>query len=167
MEHQHLWCQILDPQMAKLNSHGNLITSRDALKNLYLQTYANRLKHREMDAKLMDVFFLKMKLWESRLHSLRHKKTANWTPKSLDKVLSQLKNNISRDPHGMVNELFKKGVAGKDLNNALLMISVIPSKVNKFCQNVCLFRISQQFTKRKAQGWKWIMRRESLYSQLQ
>ena len=37
-------------------------------------------------------------------------------------VLKSLKNNKSRDPHGMVNELFKPGVIGQDLFKSLLML---------------------------------------------
>ena len=38
------------------------------------------------------------------------------------KVLSKLKNGKSCDPHGMINELFKPGVCGKDLQASLLMM---------------------------------------------
>lgn len=38
------------------------------------------------------------------------------------KVLSKLKNGKSRDPHGMINELFKPGVCGTDLQDSLLMM---------------------------------------------
>ena len=37
-------------------------------------------------------------------------------------VLKKMKNNKSRDPHGMVNELFKPGVIGKDLEDSLLLL---------------------------------------------
>ena len=38
------------------------------------------------------------------------------------KVLFKLKNGKSRDPHGMINELFKPGVCGTDLKDSLLMM---------------------------------------------
>ena len=34
--------------MAKLDEHGNLITAPKALKKLYIEHYALRLKHREI-----------------------------------------------------------------------------------------------------------------------
>ena len=40
----------------------------------------------------------------------------------LEKVLKSLKLNKSRDPHGLLNELFKPGVIGKDLKKSLLML---------------------------------------------
>jgi hypothetical protein len=38
----------------------------------------------------------------------------------LEKALSGLKNGKARDPNGLVNEIFKEGVAGKDLKLSLL-----------------------------------------------
>ena len=49
-------------------------------------------------------------------------KSEDWDTQSLKKVLSTLKNNKSRDPHGLINELFKPGVCGKDLEDSLLMM---------------------------------------------
>ena len=40
----------------------------------------------------------------------------------LEKALSDLKNDKSRDHVGYVNEIFKKGVIGKDLKDSLLII---------------------------------------------
>ena len=43
-----------------------------------------------------------------------------WTLEDLEEVLKKLKNNHSRDPNGMINELFKPGIAGRDLKQALV-----------------------------------------------
>ena len=40
----------------------------------------------------------------------------------LDKALRALKINRSRDPEGMINEIFKKNVIGDDLKNSLLIM---------------------------------------------
>ena len=40
----------------------------------------------------------------------------------LEKALSDLKNDKSRDHVGYVNEIFKKGVIGKDLKDSLLIM---------------------------------------------
>ena len=45
-------------------------------------------------------------------------------------MLSKLKNNKCRDPHGLLNELFKPGVIGKDLEESLL---VLLNKVKDEC----------------------------------
>ena len=42
--------------------------------------------------------------------------------KELDRVIKSLKNNQTRDPLGMFNELFKSGVMGKDLKKAVLQL---------------------------------------------
>ena len=44
----------------------------------------------------------------------------DWTIEDLDKVLARLKNNISNDHDGYINEIFKKDVIGKDLKKSLI-----------------------------------------------
>ena len=47
-------------------------------------------------------------------------KTEKWSHKDLLIVLSKLKNGKCRDPGGIINEIFKPGVIGSDLQEALL-----------------------------------------------
>ena len=75
-----------------------------------------------MKPELMDMFFLKSELWKSRLEELMQNKSEPWKLKELNKVLKSLKNNKTKDPHGMINEIFKPGVIGPDLKNALLQL---------------------------------------------
>ena len=49
-------------------------------------------------------------------------KSKLWTMSDLDRALGDLKNNRSRDPEGLINEIFKKDVIGKDLKCSLLMM---------------------------------------------
>ena len=42
--------------------------------------------------------------------------------KDLEAVLKSLKNNQSRDPLGMINEIFKPGVIGQDFKRAVLAL---------------------------------------------
>ena len=114
--------QITDPPMAKHDNTGNLITTTEGIKSLYLDTYRNRLKHREMNKNYMDIYFLKSELWQSRLENMKQIKTKNWNMKQLENVLKGLKNNTSMDPNGMVNETFKEGYIGSDLKQALLIL---------------------------------------------
>ena len=116
---QKLWPSSCDPPMAKHDREGNLVTAPGALKNLYLETYRDRLKHRDMNPDLMDVYFLKMELWMSRLSNIKKIKTLPWDYEKLDTVLKGLKNNKSMDPNGMVNEVFKSGCIGSDMRKAL------------------------------------------------
>ena len=110
-----------DPPMAKYDNVGNLVTTPEALKNLYLETYEKRLKHREMEEKYMDIYFLKSELWQNRLENLRKIKSKPWNMKQLENVLKGLKNNKSMDPIGMINETFKNGFIGSDLKEAILI----------------------------------------------
>ena len=59
-------------------------------------------------------------LWIRRLNNIKQKETHPWTMENLDKVLKSLKNNQSRDPMGMINELFKPGIIGEELKIATL-----------------------------------------------
>ena len=111
-----------DPPMAKKNESGQLITAPDLLKNLYFKTYKQRLRERPMKPEFLDIFMLKTELWESRLRELSAKKSDPWTIEELKETLKSLKNNKSRDPLGMINELFKENCAGPDLILALLKL---------------------------------------------
>ena len=117
-----LCSKIFDPPMAKNDKNGNLVTSTEALKNLYLETYKNRLKHREMKEEYMDIYFLKSELWKYRLQYMRKNKSKQWSMTQLEKVLKSLKNNKSMDPNGMINEIFKEGYIGSDLKTSLLVL---------------------------------------------
>ena len=90
--------------MAKNDKHGNLITSPEGIKNLYLEAYKERLKNREMKPELYDLFILKTELWLSRQEILKDTKTTCWNMNELEKVLKGLKNNKCMDPVGMINE---------------------------------------------------------------
>ena len=70
--------------MAKHDENGNLITTAEGLKNLYLDTYKKRLKHREMNEKFMDIYFLKSELWQSRMKNMKQNKTKDWNMKQLE-----------------------------------------------------------------------------------
>ena len=113
----------LDPPMAKLDTGGNLITAPPLLRKLYLDTYVHRLRHREMKADLMDLFEMKTTLWNYRLDCLKANKSEDWQPDDLKKILKKLKNNKSRDPSGFINEIFKPGVIGNNLQEGLLHLS--------------------------------------------
>ena len=111
-----------DPPMAKKDGNGHLVTSPEILKSLYLETYQNRLRNRDMKDELMDVFFLKEELWKSRLEELKNLKTPPWTKSDLRRALKSLKKNRSSDPDGFIHEIFMEDCAGEDMENALLLL---------------------------------------------
>ena len=112
--------KLVDSQMAKQDETGKLVTAPSMLKKLYLNTYQNRLKNRDMKEELLDLHSYKMNLWKSTLESLQKKTTDDWTMADLDKVLKSLKNNRTRDPMGLINEIFKPGTIGRNMKLALL-----------------------------------------------
>ena len=109
----------MDPPMAKQDKYGNLITTPEALKKLYLETYVDRLNHREIKPDMKNHYLKKMELWNMRFSHLKSQITDDWTTDELSKTLKTLKTNKSRDPSGLINEIFKPPVIGKDLEESL------------------------------------------------
>lgn len=107
---------------AKKDKKGNLVTSHKLLKNLYKDTYTERLKHREISADISDLKELKEKLFDLRLKETTQRKTEPWTEDQLFVVLKSLKKNKARDPWGLIYELFRPEWAGSDLTNSLLLL---------------------------------------------
>ena len=64
----------------------------------------------------------KEKLAERVMEAARNNKTNPWDIGDLEIVLENLKNNKSRDPNGLVNELFKEEAVGDDLKVATLKL---------------------------------------------
>lgn len=120
-----------DPPMAKKDKAGNLVTDPGCIKNLYLDCYTDRLRYRDIAPGLENLRDLKEELWERRSELLEEVKSDDWSMEELEKVLGSLKINKSRDPHGLINELFKPSVAGTDLKCALLKLMNGIKKENK------------------------------------
>ena len=77
-----------------------------------------------------------MEFWSLYLKRIESKETCDWTITDLDKVVKKLKNNRARDPHDLVNEVFKPQIMGQDMKLALLHLlnqikrdQVIPEKL--------------------------------------
>ena len=101
-----------DPPMAKVDMKGNLVTAPNLIRKLYLDTYIDRLQHRKMKLEFLEVFNMKTELWKRRQKALKSIKSSDWSLTDLNYVLKGLKNNKSRDPHGLLNDIFKPGLAG-------------------------------------------------------
>ena len=109
-----------DSPTAKLDDFGNLVSEPEALKKLYLDHYAQRLKHREIKQEYTENYLKKVKLWDLRFSRLKCIKSEDWTKQELKCALMSLKSNKARDPNNLVNELFKSSAIGEDLEAALL-----------------------------------------------
>ena len=108
--------------MAKIDEKGNLISSPSALKSLYLRHYVQRLEHRQIKEEYIENYNKKVKLWQLRYERVKSTVSPNWSIKQLRGAIKSLKNNKTRDPSGLLNELFKAPVMGCDLENAILTL---------------------------------------------
>ena len=107
---------------AKRDQLGNLVTEPNELMALYVKTYKERLKSNEVDPQMKDLCTLKNDLWSMILKNLQEQTTKLWSLVELEEVLKSLKNNKSRDPNGLINEIFKSGVMGTEMKLALLQL---------------------------------------------
>ena len=78
------------------------------------------MEHRKINERYQNIRDLKTELWDLRFESLKKKEAVLWTLEDLEEATKSLKNNQSRDPNGMISELFKQNIAGKDLKKALV-----------------------------------------------
>ena len=108
----------MEPPAAKKDEHGNLVTNKAQLENLYLKTYQERLKPNQIKPSLQEVEYLKEYLFEIRLKLARNISSRNWNMEDLNKALKSFKNNKARDAFGHTYVLFKYG--GTDLKISLL-----------------------------------------------
>ena len=118
---------------AKKDCQGKLVTSQKQLKQLYLDTFIHRLRHRPIKHDFTYLKSIKDELCQKRLKVAEMRKIPQWKPNQLNKVLSKLKDGKSCDPHGLVNKIFKPGVCGKDFEISLLMLMNKVYAICKYC----------------------------------
>ena len=80
----------MDAPMAKVDSNGQFITSPNLLKDLYLRTYCERLRHRVILSKYEDVYEMKTELWQTLLDSCKSRKSEDWQMSDLEKVIQKI-----------------------------------------------------------------------------
>ena len=73
-----------------------------------------------MKEEYRDIFQLKTALWNLRVEYLKTKKSAPWSLDNLNGAIKKLKNVQSRDPSGLVNDLFKPDIMEQDMAVGLL-----------------------------------------------
>ena len=79
--------------VAKRNSLGQIITNPELLKDLYLDTFVHRLRHRPIRQDFEHLKKLKETLFHLRLKLVKLRKSKPWNLADLDKVLKSLKKN--------------------------------------------------------------------------
>ena len=112
----------LEQLTAKYDKAGNLVSNPEAIKDIYLEAYVDRLKHREISQELSELKVLREQLFQERLEIAKEKKSPPWTMDKLDDVLKKLKKGKATDPVGWVNELFTYDNIGDNLKQSLLML---------------------------------------------
>ena len=106
------------------------MTGKEALENLYIETYRDRLKPNPISEGLEDLKELKEYLFNLRSIYASKIVSEDWKMEDLEKVLKSLKNGKARDPHGHVYELYK--YAGKDLKASLLKFLNLVKRTQKY-----------------------------------
>ena len=84
--------------------------------------YKQRLRNRPVRPDLKQMKLRKNRIFQLKLKLAESKKSPEWTMADLNKVLSRLKNNKSRDYQGYINKIFKPNVIGKDLKKSMLVM---------------------------------------------
>ena len=113
---------VTEPPTAMLDMQGNLVTRSSAIEKLTMEMYSERLKALNIKEDLKLHQLQQENLCEKRLKETQAIKTPLWTMEDIDEVLKELKNNKSRDPMALANELFKPDNAGADLKTAVLKL---------------------------------------------
>ena len=108
--------------LALKDKTGNLITGYEAVKKFALKSIVKRLRKRPMHPNLKELEKRKTKLTKIRLRISSRRKSPKWSLQQMEKAIITMKNNKCRDPEGLVNEILKPGVAGKDFKLSLLSL---------------------------------------------
>ena len=113
----------------KKNYSGVLVTESNQLKKLLEEEYKERLRERPIRPDLENLETRKKRIFQLKMNLASKNKSKLWDMSDIDKALKDLKSNRSRDPEGLINEIFKQDVIGEDLKESLLVM------FNKLKQN--------------------------------
>ena len=93
---QKIFPKNIEVPTAKKNSNGDLVTNPQYLKELYVQTYKQRLAHRSVRPGLEVLEYLKKLLFQLRLFLSKKNASDPWTEDQLWAVLKSLNWEICR-----------------------------------------------------------------------
>ena len=106
----------------KKNIKQQLITNPAELKELYLQTFKHRLRHRPPQPGFENYLEIQNDLFKLRLELAKQNKSPPWVMQDLEDAIKDLKTGKCRDPEGMIREVFKEEALGEDLKKSLLIL---------------------------------------------
>ena len=125
------------------------MTDKNAVENLYVETYKERLTPNKIKEDGIELKALKEYLFKINLENAKENKSEDWSLKDLEKALRSFKNNKSRDELGHTYELFKYG--GIELKMSLLRLL---NKVKRTQTYPTIFRSSNISSIWKKKGEK-------------
>ena len=99
---------------SKKNHKGKIVSGAEELKLLMAKEYKQRLRTSPIRPDLKSMGIRKNRIFQLKIKLAQKKKSPDWTMSDLNKVLSKLNNNKSRDFQGYINEIFKPNVIGDE-----------------------------------------------------
>ena len=98
----------IEPPCAKKDKNGYLVTEKEALEKLYIETYTERLKTNEIREGFSELRIMKEYLFQINHKIAEERPSKDWKLEDLEKSLKTFKNNKSRDEHGHTYEIFNQ-----------------------------------------------------------
>ena len=152
----------MEPPTAMVDKHGNTVTESKGIEKIVVEQYKERLTTLPIKEELSVHKVQRENLCDLRLQEAQENKTPEWTMKELELVLKQLKNNKSKDPLDMPNELFKPQNIGSDLKTAVLKMmnqikaqQKVPDSI-KYCNITSLYK--NKGSKKEFENYRGIFR---------
>ena len=125
--------------VGKKNLSNQIITNPEELKELYIDTFQHRLRHRPVKPGYEELLMKQEELFKLRLELAKLKKTKSWKMSDLEDALKSLKNGKCRDPEGLIREIFKEDVLGENLKKSMLLIY---NKIKDTCKIPVFMRLA-------------------------
>ena len=116
----------------KRNLKQQLITNPGELKELYLETFKHRLRHRPVQPGFEEVLNTQKELFDLRLELAKENKSEPWGMNDLEDAIKSLKTGKCRDPEGIIREIFMNECMGEDLKKSLLIMCNKIKQTRKF-----------------------------------
>ena len=142
---------------AERNHRGKIVSSSREIKKVISKEYKDRLRSRPVRPDLRSIKKRKRCIFKMKMRLAKSNKSLPWTMKDLERALSDLKNNKSRDFEGYINEIFKNIVIGDNLKKSLLVMlnslrsqTMIPKFLN--FSNITTVPKNQRTKKQRMKG---------------
>ena len=107
---------------AKRNHMGKIVTGPKDIRNVLAKEYKDRLRSRPVRPDLRKMMKRKTKIFKMKIKLAQAHQSSEWSMSDLERALTNLKNNKSRDSEGLINEIFKMETIGSDLKKSLLLM---------------------------------------------